>query len=106
MYELSDKLLNNLKLSILENWEIKKKSREWLDFMSSTQRATKKHLYAKNQTLKFFGEKSQKISCETFHRKTYFAYFCEVIYKYLYKTVVAKIHASYLVATLFVTESF
>ena len=42
------RVAEQLKTCILQNWEIKEKSRKWLDFMVSTQRATKKHLYAKS----------------------------------------------------------
>ena len=49
--------------------------------MTSTQPSTQK------LNLKIFGKKLQKINCETFHRKTYFAWFCEFVSNLLSKIV-------------------
>ena len=49
--------------------------------MASTQPSTQK------VNLKIFGKKLQKINCETFHRKTYFAWFCEFVSNLLSKIV-------------------
>ena len=49
--------------------------------MASTQPSTQK------LNLKIFGKKLQKINCETFHRKTYFAWFCEFVSNLLSKIV-------------------
>ena len=43
--------------------------------------------WSRNQILKFFCEKFQKISCKTFYRKSYFAYICDFVSNLLSKNV-------------------
>ena len=48
-------------------------------------------VYPKAKFGMFFGKKLQKINCETFRRKTYFAQFCEFVSNLLFKIVQAVI---------------
>ena len=46
--------------------------------------------HTKTQVLTFFGKKWQKIRCKRFHRKIFFALFCEFVYNSLPKIVVER----------------
>ena len=54
---------------------------KWLDLMASTQQ------YTEIPNFDVLGKILQKISCKTFHKKTYFAYFCEFVSNLLSKIV-------------------
>ena len=70
MYKLPHELPQDLKLKMLGNKEILKKSLKCLELTAYTQPATQK------TDFESCARKLQKIYCKTFHRKTFFTYFC------------------------------
>ena len=73
VYNLSRGLTNNLELRVFGNLELSRKSLKCLDLMESTQ--------PDNQKANFdiFARKSPKISCKTFHTKTYSTQCCQFV---------------------------
>ena len=85
MYKLPHQLSNDLRLRILGNQKISRKSLKHSYLMAITQPTTRK------PNFDVFGNNWQKISSKAFHRKTYFALFCEFVHNLLSKIVAIKI---------------